>query len=288
VFSVVRFPAIEGVRVDSAVESGSEISPYYDSLIAKIIGHGPTRATAIRRVRAALVQSELVGPVTNRHQLLMLLDDLTVRADEIDTGFVEREGRTGDAAPPPALIAAGALAVAEQRRRGATVLRNIPSGWRNNPSVPQHQRIGGHDVHYRFGRSGDVELLTVDGEPIDPAQVAESGAAAVVVDGSVSVRRGMWSFTVDERFVLPDTAGLAGSLVATMPGSVVRVTVHPGDVVAAGDVVAVIEAMKMEHQITAPAAGTVAEVFVTAGQQLDTGQPLLRVEPLAGDEEATA
>jgi acetyl/propionyl-CoA carboxylase alpha subunit len=282
-FHRVRFPDVEGVRVDSAVESGSEISPYYDSLIAKVIGHGSTREAAIRRVRAALLRTELIGPVTNRQQLLMLLDDLTRRAGEIDTGFVEREDRTGAAPPPTALVAAAALAVADDRRRSATVLRHVPSGWRNNPSIAQHQRIGGHDVHYRIGRDGRVAEVAVDGESLAPEAVAESGAGAMLARGVAYVRRGMWSLPVEERFTLPDLAGLEGSLVAPMPGSVVRVAVAAGDAVAAGEVVVVIEAMKMEHQIVAPSAGTVAEVFVAAGQQLDTGQPLLRLAATTED-----
>ena len=277
-FHCVRFADVEGVRVDSAVESGSEVSPYYDSLIAKVIGYGPTREVAIRRVRAALLQSELIGPVTNRQQLVTLLDDLTRRADEIDTGFVEREDRTGAAPPPAPLVAAAALAVAEHRRGAATVLRHVPSGWRNNPSIAQQQRIGGHDVRYRLGRDGRVAEVSVDGEPLPPEGVAESGAGAVIEGGVAYVRRGMWALPIEERFTLPDLAGLEGSLVAPMPGSVVRVAVAAGDVVAGGDVVVVIEAMKMEHQIVAPGAGMVAEVFVGAGQQLDTGQPLLRLD----------
>jgi propionyl-CoA carboxylase alpha chain len=283
-FHHVRFADVDGVRVDSAVESGSEISPYYDSLIAKVIGHGPTREIAIRRVRAALLQSDLIGPVTNRQQLLLLLDDLTRRADEIDTGYVEREARTGATPPPAALVAAAALAAAADRRVSATVLRHVPSGWRNNPSIPQHQRLGGHDVQYRIGRDGRVAEVAVDGESLPPELVADSGAAPQIVNGVAYVRRGMWSLPIEERFTLPDLAGLEGSLVAPMPGSVVRVAVSAGDVVAAGDVVVVIEAMKMEHQIVAPAAGTVAEVFVGSGQQLDTGQPLLRLDAATEDE----
>jgi propionyl-CoA carboxylase alpha chain len=175
-------------------------------------------------------------------------------------------------------VAAAALAVADRRRDDARVLRLVPSGWRNNPSGPQHQRLGGRDVHYRYDRTGTAVDVTVDGETVDVATLGEAGAAPVVVGDTVYVRRGLWGFPIGERFALPDVAGLAGSLVAPMPGSVIRVAVVPGDVVSAGDVVAVIEAMKMEHQVVAPAAGTVAEVFVSAGQQLDTGQPLLRLE----------
>jgi propionyl-CoA carboxylase alpha chain len=277
-FHTVRWAEIDGVRVDSAIESGSEITPYYDSLIAKVIAHGPTREIAIRRVRAALLQSELVGPVTNRHQLLTLLDDLTTRADEIDTSFVEREGRDGHVAPGPELIAAAALAGAEQRRRAARVLRHVPAGWRNNPSMLQVQRVAGHEVRYRYDRAGRVDLLEVDDDAVDPDDLAASGASPVVVEGVVHVRRGRWALPLEERFTPPDIAGLEGSLVAPMPGAVVRVAVDLGASVAPGDVLVVIEAMKMEHQIVAPTAGTVAEVFVSAGQQLDTGQPLLRLE----------
>jgi len=85
-------------------------------------------------------------------------------------------------------------------------------------------------------------------------------------------------FTIPPRYEPPDEAGRAGSLVAPMPGSVLRLLVSPGDTVAAGQSLITLEAMKMEHTVVAPVAGTVAEVLVTLGQQLDSGQPLVRIE----------
>ena len=175
----------------------------------------------------------------------------------------------------------------------------MPSGWRNLPSAPQLRTFGGHEVAYRFDRDGvTLAELTVDGDPLDAAIIACTPhavslriagvrhsystvvtAASVHVDGVDS----SWSLPVMTRFPLPDAAGLAGSLVAPMPGSIVRIAAEVGTVVEPGQLVMVIEAMKMEHDIVAPAAGVVSELMVGAGQQVDAGQVLLvlSTEPAA-------
>jgi len=285
-FTVVRFPDLEGVRVDSGIESGSVVTPHYDSMVAKVIAHGDTRDVAVRRLRAALRTAELVGPTTNREQLLRLLADLIPHDAEIDTTWVERSGSDAQPQPPAAVVAGAALALAAGRRAGATTLRHLPSGWRNHPALPQRQGVSGHDVRYRFDRTERLIHLEVDGAAVDPDDALAAARGAVVVEGAggapetVHLDHGRWALTVDPRFPLPDVAGLAGSLVAPMPGSVVRVLVEAGDVVRAGQPLVVLEAMKMEHQVLAPHDGVVAGVAVAARQQLDAGQPLLRLERL--------
>jgi len=276
-FHRVRWAEVDGVRYDSGIEDGSAVSPFYDSMVAKVIAHGPTRTIAIRRLRRALLESDLVGPTTNRHLLLDLLDDMATRDDETDTGFVERAHPAPSWPPPDEGVAAAALAVAASRRRAAKVLHDLPAGFRNNPAVPQQQGIAGRSVTYAFDRAGTLTTLAIDGREIDPEALTLRHVDADVVDGVVHIDHGRWSLTIDPRFVLPDDAGLSGSLVAPMPGSVVRINVAVGDEVAAGQALVVIEAMKMEHQIVAPAAGIVTDVYVSERQQLDSGQPLIRI-----------
>jgi propionyl-CoA carboxylase alpha chain len=110
--------------------------------------------------------------------------------------------------------------------------------------------------------------------------LGDAGVTTVYVDGA----DGSTVFEVVPRFPLPDEAGLAGSLAAPMPGSIVRIRVEVGDPVVAGQPLVALEAMKMEHQVLAPCDGIVAEILVEPGQQVDTGQPLLRLEGLEADE----
>ncbi len=291
-FHTFRIPAIDGVRVDSGVESGSVVSPHYDSMIAKVVAHGPTRQVAARRIVAALTRAEIVGPVTNREQLLHLaanltaLDDPTGTGSVIDTGYLDRHPMAEPAPPADDVVAAAALAVIEARAAERTVLHLVPPGWRNVPSQLHELRVGDHVVHHRHDRTGAVVELLVDGRGVDVTRAADLARLRppVLHDGRVHVLGGRVALDLPPRFTAPDEAGRSGSLVAPMPGAVVRVLVAAGDEVAAGQAMLTIEAMKMEHQVVAPSAGTVAEVFVVAGQQLDTGQPLVRID--TGDGEA--
>jgi acyl-CoA carboxylase subunit alpha len=279
IFHRVEFPAIDGVRIDTGVESGSVVSPYYDSMIAKIVGHGPSRRVAARRVATTLERAVLHGPTTNREQLLDLVRRMIDLDDEIDTGWLDRNPPTEPPAPTAEQIAAAALAVVEARLATRPVLAGLPPGWRNNPSDRHEQRIGEHVVSYRFDRSGRLAEIDVDGTDLE----LETSAAVIartaveLIGDRVHVAGGRWTFEVPPRYVAPDDAGRAGSLVAPMPGSVLRILVALGDHVDAGRPLLAMEAMKMEHQVVAPTAGTVVAIHVRPGQQLDTGQPLVQL-----------
>ena len=290
VFHSFAFPAVPGVRIDSAVDAGSEVPPHYDSMIAKVIAHGTTRAEAARRLIATLRGATLHGPTTNRELLLRLLADLcTVDGPGgagLDTGWLDRQDLGDGPTPAPETIAAAALAVVRDR----TSTARFPIAWRNNPSQPHTQIVtcggGEHRVQYAFDRSNRLGSLEVDGVPValDPAALdaLDRTPARVVhtlAGTTVYVDGGRFTFDVPPRFVSPDEAGRAGSTVAPMPGRVIALLVAEGDTVVAGQGLLTMEAMKMEHRITSPHAGTVGEVYVRAGQQLDGGQPLLRVDP---------
>jgi acetyl/propionyl-CoA carboxylase alpha subunit len=284
-FTRIEFPAIDGVRIDTGVDTGSTISPYYDSMIAKVIAHAPTRAGAIQKLLRALSTAQLIGPVTNRTQLLDLLPRVDAEWHQLHTGWLDAQGALE--APPiePAFVAAAGLAVVRADAAARRVLPHVPIGWRSNPSDPQSVQVGDHTVHYRFDRSGTISHLTVDDEPVGEQWLpAIDFIETEIVDDTVFVSRGLYRFSIPPRFPLPDEAGRAGSLVAPMPGSVLRLLVAVGDSVAAGQPLLAMEAMKMEHQVVAPSAGTVAEIFVQVGQQLAHGQRLVQLDTAGGDE----
>ena len=292
-------PTGANLRLDAGVEAGSIVSPFYDPMLAKLVAWGPTRDDAVRTLAGALARARIHGVETNREQLVSILRHPEFLAGRIDTQFLDRHPCSARSAPSAGALASAALAAQAAERDAASALPHVPSGWRNLPSAPQLRTFGGHEVAYRFDRDGvTLAELTVDGHPLDAAIIACTPhavslriagvrhsystvvtAASVHVDGVDS----SWSLPVMTRFPLPDAAGLAGSLVAPMPGSIVRIAAEVGTVVEPGQLVMVIEAMKMEHDIVAPAAGVVSELMVGAGQQVDAGQVLLvlSTEPAA-------
>ncbi|HEX5267230.1 MAG TPA: biotin/lipoyl-containing protein, partial [Acidimicrobiales bacterium] len=300
-------PTAGGARVDAGVEDGTVVGVDYDPMLAKVICHAATRAEAAARLAGVLQRAELHGPVTNRDLLVGVLRHPEFLAGRTDTAFLERHPPT-DLVPAPTRreveVAAVAAALAEQARdrADAPVLGPVPSGFRNNPSQLQVRRYehAGHavEVGYRLHRDGRVE---VDGQEMAGLSVGTAAPELVeLVDDGV-LRRMRVHLVGPEVFVdgpgrslvlraLPrfadaDVAAEAGSLVAPMPGKVVRVEVATGTAVAAGQVLAVIEAMKMEHQVLAPEAGVVSEVRVAVGDTVDVGQVVAVVEPAAPGEE---
>jgi propionyl-CoA carboxylase alpha chain len=293
-------PAKFGLRLDSGVVSGSVVGVHYDPMLAKVIAWAPDRAEAARRLAAALAGAKIHGVVTNRDLLVNVLRHQDFLAGDTDTAFFDRHGLATLARPLAGedtlrrSALAAALADAAANRGSASTQGRLPSGWRNVPSAPQRKRysFGGEEyaVAYRLTRSG----LVAEGH--SDVDVVEARPDRVVLD-IAGVRRtftigryeglacvdsalGSVSFVAEPRFADPDAALAAGSLVAPMPGTVVRVAVSEGDTVAAGDPLMWLEAMKMEHKITAPAAGVVSEL-VAVGKQVDLGTILAVVKEQA-------
>jgi propionyl-CoA carboxylase alpha chain len=298
--SHLLIPRRPGIRVDAGVESGSEISIHYDPMIAKVIAHAPTRHEAARRLAGALRETQIDGLRTNRDFLVRLLEDSAFLAGEFDTDFLSRPEAEQLAEPLIHAVelsgyaAAAALASQAARRVEARVQATIPSGWRNNPSGDQRVAYDGCAVAYRLDRAGGLASLQVDGEPlpgprasrVDPDRVElELGGvrqtylvrrhgAAVHVNGP----RGQCDLRELERYPDPAAHVAAGSLLAPMPGSVVRIDVSEGEVVQAGQPLLVLEAMKMEHEIVAPSDGTVSALPVGVGDQVDAGALLAAID----------
>ncbi len=291
-------PVLPGVRVDAGVTDGSVVSPHYDPMLAKVIARADSRVEGTRLLARALREAELHGPVTNRDLLVGLLREPEFAAGQIDTGYLVRHdpaalaesARDPRVAPVHALAAA--LAAQAGRRDRAPVLRTLPSGWRNVPNAPQRvsYECEGQPITVEYRVAGRDTLAWIDGEPVTGLRVhgATPGEVDLTVHGIRRVIRvsrngdqvyadsplGSCVLTERPRFPAPEAVTAPGSLLAPMPGTVVRVAVEPGAAVAAGAAVVIVEAMKMEHAVTAPHAGTVTEVMVAAGATVDVGQPL--------------
>ncbi len=295
-----HLPSAEGLRVDSGVESGSEVSIHYDPMLAKIITSGESRTSALQRMRHALRALSVQGVTTNRELLLRILDHPAYVAGEIDTHFIDRHLRdvlpdtsNGRAEEHAAVVAA--LAEQQQRNRDRALLPEIPSGWRNNYHTPQWIEYSAGDrdfrVEYRhhgenrftvWSKQSERAVRVVSWDP--PWLVWEEGRrrqhARVVFHGErVYVHGSDFSLGLLRKPRFPDKS-LAippGGCVAPMPGKVIELRVAEGDTVETGQVLLIMEAMKMEHSVTAPQNGTVARVTVALGDQVDADALLIVV-----------
>ncbi|MFE4513531.1 acetyl/propionyl/methylcrotonyl-CoA carboxylase subunit alpha [Kitasatospora sp. NPDC056783] len=280
-----------GLRLDSGVASGDEITPHYDAMLAKVIAWAPTRAAAARRLADALARARVHGPATNRELLVRALRHPAFLAARLHTGFLA-EHAAGLTAPAAGAVERAALAAA---LADAAARRSpFPSGWRNLPSQPQVKRYRNADgteteVRYRLTRAGllaedhpGVEL--VEAAP-DRVVLSEGGlrrAYPVARYGDrvyVDTPDGGAALTALPRFPDPVVRTDPGALLAPMPGTVVRVAAAVGDTVAAGQPLLVLEAMKMEHRVAAPADGTLVELLAAPGRQVETGALLAVVRP---------
>jgi propionyl-CoA carboxylase alpha chain len=270
------------VRLDTGYTDGDEIGVHYDPMLAKVVAHAPTRPEALRRLASALERAEIHGPVTNRDLLVRSLRHPEFTAARMDTGFYDRHlpGLTEPRPDPHAPLAA-ALADARARSRPGF------GGWRNLPSQPQTKRylMAGeeHEARYRHTRQG----LEADG-----VRVAHADARLVILDVDGVERKyeiaryghqvyvNTTALTALPRFPDPTTQHAPGSLLAPMPGTVVRVAdgLTAGTPVKAGEPLLWLEAMKMQHKVTAPATGTLTSLPVTPGQQVEPGMLLAVVQ----------
>ncbi|KAF0849136.1 acetyl/propionyl/methylcrotonyl-CoA carboxylase subunit alpha [Nocardia caishijiensis] len=305
-FTAGEFTVLEqaGVRLDTGVVDGSIVGVHYDPMLAKVISYAETRAEAAHLLATALQRAKLHGLVTNRDLLVRVLRHPAFLAGDTDTAFFATHDLAVLSAPlvseaDEALsIVAAALADSAANHAANRFGRLAPSGWRNLASEPQRKsyesRVSGtHEVRYRFDRAGGVTVEGHDGLALisatpDRVVLAVPGERGpvrrqfdiaryddlVAVDsplGPVSVRR-------LPRFTDPSEQVAAGSLLAPMPGSVIRLGAAEGEHVEQGRPILWLEAMKMEHTIVAPTTGVLSALNVTVGQQVEVGTVLAVVE----------
>ena len=284
------------VRWESGVEVGSVVGVHYDPMLAKVVAHAPTRSEAAGRLALALERLHLGGVTTNRDFLANVLRHPAFLAGDTTTDFIERHD------PPRRLTldedalwstaTAAALWLQGVNRAGAPVLGGLPSGWRN-ARLPAQEVVLAHgddcvSVTYQSRRDGSFAV----GESTALVHEWTADGIDVEIDGRRSRHRisraGEWLFVqvpqgtveldVVPRFVAPGSNEATGGFVAPMPGVVLDVRCVPGDEVTAGQTLVVLEAMKMEHRMTAPADGRVAEVRVAVGQHVEHGVVLVVFE----------
>ncbi|MET7701108.1 acetyl/propionyl/methylcrotonyl-CoA carboxylase subunit alpha [Streptomyces sp. NPDC005485] len=307
----LREPQGDGVRTDSGLTEGTEVGSLYDPMLSKVIAYGPDRETALRKLRAALAETVTLGVQTNAGFLRRLLAHPAVVAGELDTGLVEREVDalvTDDV--PVEVYAAAALA------RQAALVPAAGSGWADpfaaadgwrlggeRAWTPHHVRVPGHEpvtVRVRSTPDGATELLLpgadkpLRGSGGAPPRPGAEGWFTFRLDGVLhtfaALPDGTWLGRDGDAWHVRDhdpvAASLTGggasgadSLTAPMPGTVTVVKVAVGDEVTAGQSLLVVEAMKMEHVISAPHAGTVSELDVTPGTTVAMDQVLAVITP---------
>ena len=288
-----------GIRLDSGIVDGSTVSIHYDPMLAKVISYAPTRRQAALVLADALARARLHGVRTNRELLVNVLRHRAFLDGATDTAFFDTHGLAelsaplADGAAVRLSAVAAALADAAHNRAAATVFGSIPSGWRNVASGYQVKAYRSdddaeHRIEYRFSRTGlalpHYPAVHLVSSTLDQVVLADDG-----VDHSFAVSRYGDDVYVDSargpvhlvalpRFPEPGSAVAQGSLVAPMPGNVIRLGAQVGDTVTAGQPDQWLEAMKMEHTITAPSDGVLTELNVDAGQQVEVGAVLARVE----------
>ena len=313
---VLRWPAhvaferagdVDGVRVDAGVREGDPISPHYDSMIAKLIVWGDTRAQALARLDTALGATRIVGVANNVAFLRRVVQGTAFSTADLDTALIERERSTLLDQPPLPLevAAAGVVAqvLAEEAVASAADAGNPwarRDGWRLHGGARRHfliEHAGGHPaVALARGHDGALVLeadgarwpltvrplgggrhdIVLGGRRLQLDVFQQGERVAVFAPEGVAVLK-----LIDAIAHAGDAAGEGGRLAAPMPGKVVALLAKAGDKVSAGQPLAVMEAMKMEHTLTAPRDGVVAEVLYAVGDQVAEGGELLRLEAAA-------
>ncbi|MCA1300367.1 acetyl-CoA carboxylase biotin carboxylase subunit [Stappia indica] len=281
---LLMLPEGEGIRIDTGVEAGADVSPHYDPMIAKIIAHGATREEALERLSRQFGVTWVAGPKSNLAFLAALVDHPEVRAGGFDTGLVDRDldGLTGGAVSEATIAAAVATLVA-----GHTPHEEVATGWidpfaENDAFQLSGPRVSGLKVTVD-GQMRDLPVRWRDGRPVPDGQdgdgtdipgiAAWSGDAVWALEGGRAVKVAL----VDQLARTVEAEGGKAAIPAPMHGKVIAVSVAAGDAVERGDRLAVVEAMKMEHAITAPRDGIVEAVLVEEGAQVDQGAPVVRL-----------
>jgi len=291
-------PETPAVRWETGVEEGSVVGTDFDPMLAKVIAYGPTRGEAAGRLALALERLHLGGIVTNRDFLVATLRSPEFLDGDTTTDFIERVAPARRFEPSDAeferIARTGALWIQGANRDDAQILASSPTGWRNSRMPLERVRFELEDreieVGYRANRDGSfrfadgtiARIFEWTAEGIDVEIDGRRHASFVTRSKDrliVQNPRGDIELVIVPRFVVPGVEGESGGLVAPMPGKVIEIRVAIGDSVDVGQTLVLLEAMKMEHPIQATEAGTVTEILVAKGEQIENETLLLVVEP---------
>ena len=287
-----HLPEIENVRLDSGVESGSEVSIHYDPMLAKLIVYSETRQESLRKMSYALEHFSIGGLTTNRGLLLAIMEDEQFQAGEFDTHFLDQNLSRLMASPISSqLRSASAIAVAlsnERHRHAQQALGSIPSGFRNNAFVGQgvDYECAGESFSFSYSHRRDGTYLIEDNEEsYSVSHVKWSAPYVSYVDQDGVGRRfrvvnqgksyhchsnlGAVEINLQPRFPEKVIEEVPGACIAPMPGKVISIRAEQGQSVTQGEALLILEAMKMEHAVSAPADGVVEQVLVKEGDQVD-------------------
>ncbi len=301
-------PAVLGIptlRIDSGFESGDVISPFYDPMLAKVIASGRSRDEASARVALGLRRMRIHGPVTNRDLLVAILESAPFVAGDTTTAFLEHQEHLRHSTWSEEVIQRHAIAAALAPALMNESIPGVPSGWRNVPAVPESRVFiergsqSAVQVHYlhnrdgwRVGVGGAVDVAGLAPVGVELRGTDDGTALDLDIDGirshltvtdygeDVFVGDGMHATAWTAVSPFPDHAeGLGGhDPQAPVPGTVTGIHVQVGDRVEAGQLLVTLEAMKMEHRLTATNTGVVQAVLVGVGDSVDAHQILVRVE----------
>jgi 3-methylcrotonyl-CoA carboxylase alpha subunit len=293
----LRLPRGPGIRVDTGVREGDEVTPFYDPMIAKVIAYGASRVEALNRLSAALAATLIAGPSTNLAFLHNLSASAEFRAGPVDTGYIERRL---DALLPPAgeldreAAAAGTLAIVRRQIERAApdnpAAGKLADPWRTDDAF---QLLGSRTMNVEVSVNGirrtvpfawtregpELAPQTHGGDAAPAFTMIEAGEAVLVLrDGRQTRVELVDPFAVDIEHL-----DEGGTVKAPMHGKVVAVFVSAGERVEKGQRLAIVEAMKMEHVLLAPADGEVAQVAAEPGAQVEEGAALIVMKSTGED-----
>lgn len=288
---------VDGLRYDSGIRSGTDVTHFYDPMLAKIIVWGQDRATALRKMAYALKHTEMIGLISNQEWLHGVVQSPLFQQGDYDTHFTKHFRFSPDHGPETQTAYAIAVAMFEwmSRERGRKLLKHLPSGWRNSYYQPQQVVVEIDDDPFELSYqvkddAFDVTVggqryvaivpepdphifrLRIDGQHYPCRFRGGSAPGWVKFWGAASVR-----YRIRPRFPERETEVTAGDYAASMPGDVIKVLVEAGQVVEQSAPLLVMSSMKMENTVVAHSEGVVEAVYVTAGEFVEAGKVLLRI-----------
>jgi 3-methylcrotonyl-CoA carboxylase alpha subunit len=287
----LKLPAQAGIRVDAGVELGTEVTPFYDPLIAKVIAHGTNRHEALETLASALEGTLVAGPRTNVAFLAALCRAEDFRKAQFDTGFIDRNLAALGAVPQEPDRAAAAKGVAELLAREAKRIAMRVRSASDEAGSPWNSVDG-----FQFGGARAVSIpVSINGAPATASASCDRRGISVSVESIPAAPDALTFAAEDAVYVLRhgrqtvvrikdfeaidvDHLDTGGLIAAPMHGKVLAILVHPGASVTKGQRLAVIEAMKMEHALMAPFDGTVAEISAAPGGQVAEGAKVMTIE----------